>query len=181
MPNICSYAMHAKGTPSAIDELTERLTNYGHTPHFWRVFDTERCDNPLGDDGEMVTEFYGSCAWSVRSCMMDDDPLCYACEFASEGKSTSLDKTARELGIDIEVYADEPAIGFSEHYLYTRDGSKEVAETTDLDEYFWDRDEFPTFAEFVAENGLEGADISEEDMADEDYVTIGGYEENWSF
>lgn len=181
MPNICTYSMRVKGTPEAIDEMTKRLTDYDHTPHFWRVFDAEHCDNPLGNDGEMVTEFYGSCAWSVHACMMDNDPLCYACEYADEGKSTSLDKTATELGIDIEVYSEEIGCAFAEHYLYTRDGSKAIAETTNRDEYFWDRDEFPTFAEFIAENGLENAGISEEDMEGEDYITIGGYEENWSF
>jgi hypothetical protein len=181
MPNICTYSMRVKGTPEAIDELAKRLTDYSHAPHFWRIFDAERCDSPLEDNGELLTGFYGSCAWSVRSCMMDDSPLCYACEFASEGKSTSLDKTARELGIDIEVYSEEVGCGFAEHYLYTRDGSKAVAETTDCEEYYWDRDEFPTFADFIAENGLEDAGISEEDMNGEDFITIGGYEENWSF
>lgn len=182
MPNLCAYAMRVKGTPEAIDEMHKRLTDYEHTPHFWRVFEAERSDAVTEtDDGETVTEFYGTCAWSVNSCMLDNNPLCYANEYAEEGKSTSLEKSAKELGIDIEVYSEEGGNGFAEHYLYTRDGSKTIEEETDFEEFYWDRDEFPTFDEFIEEYGLEDAGLSEEDFEDEEFVGVGGYEENWAF
>lgn len=182
MPNLCSYVMHVKGTPEAIDEMERRLTDYDHTPHFWRVFEADRSDGEIDPaTGERVTEFYGTCAWSVRSCMMDDDPLCYASEFASQGKSTSLHKSATELGVDIEVYSTEEGCGFAEHYLYTRAGTTAVDESTDYAEFYWDRDECPTFKDFIEMHELEDAGLDERDWKDEEFVPVGGYEENWAF
>lgn len=183
MPNYCSYTMRVKGTCEAIDEMEKRLTDYDHTPHFWRVFEAYRVDDvsPVaeGDDADMVTEFSGDCAWSVHSCMCEGEAT-YATDYADQGKSTSLEKTAEELGLDIEVYSEEPSIGFAEHYLYMRDGTK-VEDETDLTEIWWDRDEYPTFEELNNEYDLTANGITEESFGDEEYVSIGGYDYNWVF
>jgi len=181
MPNYCNYAMRVKGSHEAIDEMEKRLTDYDHTPHFWRVFEADRTDDvaPAGDGADMVTEFNGYCAWSVHTCM-NEGPASYATDFADQGKSTSLAKTAKDLGLEIEVFSEEPGIGFAEHYLYLNDGTA-IEDETEFEEVWWDRDEYETFADLDAEYGLTARGITEEKFGDEDYVSIGGYEWDWAF
>ena len=183
MPNYCDYAMRVKGTYEAIDEMEKRLTDYDHTPHFWRVFEANRTDGisevPEGDDADMVTEFSGTCAWSVFSCMCKGKGT-YANDCTDKSVTTSLSETAKELELEIEVYSEEPGIGFAEHYLYLTDGTA-VEDETPFEEIWWDRETYGTFAELDAEYNLSERDITEESFGDEDYVTIGGYEWCWTF
>lgn len=183
MPNYCSYAMRVKGSCEAIDEIEKRLTDYDHTPHFWQVFEAMRTDeaSPVkdGDDADMISEFVGSCAWSVRTCM-NEGPASYATDFEDRGQSTSLAKTAAELGLEIEVFSEEPGIGFAEHYLYLNDGTA-IEDETEFEEVWWDRDKYPTFAELDEAYGLTERGITAESFGDEDYAGIGGYEWDWAF
>ena len=189
MPNYCHYTMRVRGSYEAIDEMERRLTDYDHTPHFWRVFEADRVDEPSrqGDgSADMVAEFDGTCAWSVNACMCDG-PLTYAGDFSKNPETapccTSLAKTAEELGIDIEVFSEEPGMGFAEHYRYLR-GEAPIEEETEYREIFWDRYEHATFAEFDEACGVSELGLTEEDFHDEDgeeYAIIGGYERNWAF
>lgn len=184
MPNYCNYAMRVKGSVESIDEMEKRLKDYDNKPHFWRVFDADRTDDvsavPDGDDADMVTEFSGYCAWSVFSCMCEGEGT-YATDFADKGVSTSLSKTAKELGLEIEVYSEEPAIGFAEHFRYDANGNALAEDETEYEEVWWDRDEYETFADLDAEYGLTERGVSEEQFGDEDWVGIGGYEWEWAF
>ena len=183
MPNYCHYTMRVRGSYEAIDEMERRLTDYDHTPHFWRVFEADRVDEPSrqGDgSADMVAEFDGTCAWSVNACMCDG-PLTYAGDFSKNPETapccTSLAKTAEELGIDIEVFSEEPGMGFAEHFLYDNEGTVLIEDTVDFYEVWWDRDEYPTFAEFAKNEETYG--LTEKDFGDEDYATVGGFD--WEF
>lgn len=171
MPNYCSYAMRVKGTPEAIDEVQARLTDYDHRPHFWRVFEADRTETSKG-----VAEFSGSCAWSVYSCMCEG-PSTYASQAEDPATVTSLQKTAAELHVEIEVFSEEPGVEFAEHFLYGADGTAFIEDETEFHEIWWDRDDYPTFEEFAAENDTYG--LTEKDFGDEDYATVGGYD--WEF
>lgn len=180
MPNYCTYSLRAKGTPKAIDELEARLTDYDHTPHFWRVFEAIRSDDDpdgkAGEDDVVVAQFDGSCAWSVYSCMCEGEHT-YASDHGTPETATSLHKTAKELGLEIEVFSEEPGIGFAEHFHYGADGGVIADETCDFEEVWWDRDEYPTFDEFAEENDTCG--LTEEDFGEEEYASVGGF--GWDF
>lgn len=186
MANSCFYTMYAEGKPAAIDELIARMTfNYDHSEesetenrvHFWRVFDAEAEDLEPRSEGTRLVVISGDCAWSVRSCMCDG-PLTYASDFTDNPKvapyCTSLKKTSNELDIEIEVFSEEPAMEFAEHYHYVPNGQA-IEEDCELQEIWWDRDEYETFAWLDAKYGLSGRGITEEDFADEEYVVIGGF------
>ena len=167
MANNCFYELHIKGSAEAIDEMERRLTDYDHRPHFGRVFSAERTEI-----GEGVARFNGSCAWSVNFCLVDpleseDDPT----------EITSLAKTAAELHAEIEVFSEVENGESMEHYRYSADGTAIAEESVDCYEVCWDRDEYPTFAEFAKNEETYG--LSEKDFGDEEYVTIGELE--WKF
>ena len=171
MANECVYTLRIKGTAEAIDEMERRLTDYDHRPHFWRVFSADR-----NDVGEGVAQFSGTCAWSVASCMCEGE-MTYAGMAEDKSAATSLAETAAELRAEIEVFSGEPEMGFAEHYRYAADGSAIVEETVDFYEVWWDRDEYPTFAEFAKNEETYG--LTEKDFGDEDYATVGGFD--WEF
>ena len=171
MPNLCSYALRIKGTPEAIAEMEARLTDYDHKPHFWRVFEAYRTEIADG-----VVEFSGTCAWSVASCMCEGAGT-YADSAEDRSAVTSLAKTAKELHATIEVFSEEPGCAFSEHFLYDNEGTALIEDTVDFYEVWWDRDEYPTFAEFAKNEETYG--LTEKDFGDEDYATVGGFD--WEF
>jgi len=166
--------MRVRGSYEAIDEVEKRLKDYDHNPHFWRVFEADRTDDVSdAGDADMVTEFSGTCAWSVFSCMCKGDGT-YANDH--DGENTSLQETALELGCDIEVYSEEPGIGFAEHYLYTGDGKTAIEEEREYEEFFLDDS---TFEEMDEQYGLTEKGLSESDFED-GVASIGGFEWIWT-
>lgn len=176
-PNWCSYEMRVRGDREAVDEMCRRMGDMGHRPHFWFVSDAEK--TVTEHDGMVVAEFAGRCPWSIRCCMLDGE-YTYADARASDGEATSLGATARELGLDVEVFSCEPRMGFAEHYLYGADGTA-IEETTDYKEVPWFRDTYPTFAELDEEYGLTERGVTEDDFGGGDRAVIGGYGRDWAF
>lgn len=187
MASECYFTLFAKGTPEAIDELEARLWRYtgddyelgiAHMPHFFGIFELSREANVVDErDGLPVASFDGTCKWSVRDCMTDEPGTLYH-DMAGQPSApyadyaTSLGKTARELGLEVEVFAygDETF----EHLYYTPDGSTEIVKTSgwafnDWDDlgdeirmsYGWD-----TFSDYAAYMGYPNANEDDEIMTD---------------
>lgn len=166
MANSCFYTMYAEGKPEAIDELIARMTTTNdERPHFWRVFEANVEDLEPRAKGTRLVEISGDCAWSVSGCMNDPEVVPYC---------TSLKKTSDELGIEIEVFSEEPTMGFAEHYHYVPNGQT-IEEDCEVQEVRWDRDEYETFTELDKAYGLTAQGITEKDFDDEDCVAIGGF------
>lgn len=166
MPNYCQYTMYAEGKSESIDELVVRLTTVkGERPHFFRVFEANVEDLVPRSDGTRLVCITGNCAWSVGLCMTEPEvaPHC-----------TSLEKTSDDLGIEIEVFSEEPMMEFAEHYHYVPNGQT-VEEDCEFKEVWWDRDEYETFTELDKAYGLTAQGITEKDFDDEDCVAIGGF------
>ena len=90
---------------------------------------------------------------------------------------TTLELTARELDVDIEVYGCEPGIGFAEHYLYEGGSGLCLAdETVDYTElWFEDREDYELNRDAW---GVPG-EVAYEDLDDGTYRD-GGFDESCS-
>ena len=179
MSNDCMFSMFVVGRSDSVRETYRRLSYEDETaPHFARIKDVE----PLADawaqaeDGDVVLmAFYGSCAWSVESCMRESCDLDYY--RSNPGELTTLELTARELDVDIEVYGCEPGIGFAEHYLYEGGSGLCLAdETVDYTElWFEDREDYELNRDAW---GVPG-EVAYEDLDDGTYRD-GGFDESCS-
>lgn len=183
MPNYCCYEMRVRGKPENIDELIDVMTDYDHPRHFWRVFSAEPFYFPEEEDGTVVAGISGDCAWSVYTCMFDGE-LTYA-ELADPQVRTSLQKESARLGLEIEVYSDEPGVGFQEHY-YFANGKELVNDSVDCMHAYFDDDDAETeeerevlFEKFKREYELD-SDLTLEDLNEDNEIVIGGYGE-WEF
>lgn len=186
MANNCFYTMYAEGKPEAIDELIARMTfKYDHSEgsevenrtHFWRVFEADVYDLNPRTGGTRLVQISGDCAWSIWACMTAEG---YAEDFAKDPKvapyCTSLEKTSKELGIEIEVFSEEPSMEFAEHFHYLN-GMTLANDETDFEEVYWDPDECPTFADLDKEYGLTARGVKECDCEPYEYIGIGGYKD----
>lgn len=121
MSNDCIFTMHVAGRADDVKEVHKRLDWDSDSPvHFARIKDIEPMSDPwaTSEDGEVVLmAFYGSCAWSVESCMLDGDEFCHYYPLRPD-VLTTLGRTACELDVDLEVYSTEPGCAFAEHYVY---------------------------------------------------------------
>lgn len=177
MANNCFYTMHVKGKKENIDAFFAELRDYERVPHFWRVFSADRLDLQTDPDGTVVAEIIGDCAWSVYCCMTDGAGT-YAHDCPDV--STSLQKESKRLSLAIEVFSEEPACEFQEHYHY-EDGAEIANEDVKWHSYRFDEDRYdaPTreekFAAFLKENDLSAKAYSLEDLDDCDCVHSGGF------
>ena len=127
MPNYCDYEMKIKGSKEAIARVLECLNadyNYGEGKpshkHFFRVFDATKDGNARKNaDGTYSQLIYGYCAWSVSSCMLDGG-FSYYQSVKKDHPEIFMGTTLVEQSEDceIEVFSEEPGMGFSEHYIF---------------------------------------------------------------
>lgn len=127
MPNYCDYEMKIRGSKTAIERVIECLNadyNYGEGKpshkHFFRVFQAEKAGNiKRNEDGTYTQVIYGYCAWSVASCMLDGG-FSYYNVVKKDHPEIFMGTTLKEQSEDctIEVFSEEPGMGFSEHYIF---------------------------------------------------------------
>ena len=127
MPNYCDYEMKIKGSKNAIKRVLDCLNadyNYGEGKpshqHFFRVFQAEET-RPIkrNEDGTYTQYVYGYCAWSVSSCMLDGGFSYYQLVKKDHPEifmGTTLTEQSKDC--EIEVFSEEPGMGFSEHYIF---------------------------------------------------------------
>lgn len=165
MPNYCDYSMKVKGTKKNCMEFHDRLRNYDKENHMWRVFDATIYEEK-GTDSDYELYITGYCAWSIESC-------CRSSGYS--GGVDLLEVNTRELNLLLEVWTQEIGFGFQEHYIY-EEGNCVVDEECNIESFWWDKDEFPTYEEFKAE--YEDAPSEEEFEANgTDEVIVGGFED----
>lgn len=127
MANYCEFMMKVKGSKESIlsfKEVLERSDKY-------------QSDNILAglisyDASDIHSEYAyitGICKWSVHTSFMEGDGTYYS-DSLTDKKSfpftlTNIVKLAKELDITIEVFGEEPGMGFIEYYLITPQGVEE--------------------------------------------------------
>ena len=184
MPNYCSYEMKVQGKPENVEEFKNILkADYDYNEqipehkHFSRVFDVTMYED-ITENGVRSVEFYGSCAWSVYSCMMDGEHTYYEDfkkEYGNSCMATTLEIESKRLGLAIQVYSEEAGMGFQEHYVCIN-GETIVDDCVDWEENYIDDEE--TLEEYNKEHGTS---YTMADVEDNDYsFPEGGYEE-WKF
>ena len=170
MPNYCSYNMKIIGSRKNCDEFIRRLKSYDEPNHFWRIFEATVYDEQVadGDNSDNVSfSIDGYCAWSLESCCR------------SSGYSHGIDLfevNTRDLNLKMEAYSREPGLEFEEHYIYDH-GECLADECVSIGVYWWDKDEYPTYEEYLADN--EGAPPECEFDEDTDEALIGGFGDSW--
>ena len=127
MPNYCDYEMKIKGSKEAIARVLACLNadyDYGEGKpahkHFFRVFTAEEIGEPTENaDGTFTQQVYGDCAWSVASCMLES-AFSYYSVVKKDHPDIFMGTTLEEQSEDceIEVFSEEPGMGFSEHYIF---------------------------------------------------------------
>ena len=170
MPNICLATVTVKGNINNVDEFTKIIQadyNYDtmkftHKPHFFRIFETPIIDEEI--DGLIKTTTYLiECAWSVSVCM-ESGPFSYYDECKTEFKefyATNLQICARNLNLFIEIFSEEPGIGFNEYIMYNNFGMRFKNDCLDM--HIYDLNEYKSREDFMNQTKDY---ISEEDYKD---------------
>lgn len=152
MPNYCDYEMRIKGSKKAIERVLACLNadyNYGEGKpahkHFFRVFQAEKpYEIEDNGDGTYTQQVYGYCAWSVSSCMLEG-PFTYFSQVKKDYPDIFMGTTLLEQSKDceIEVFSEEPGMGFSEHYIF-KNGECICDDTQEIESGGYDKKGNPT-------------------------------------
>jgi len=169
MPNYCDFNMRVRGEKENVLKLYHWLSagyNYGGEEPYcynetksgekipcehhigyrvFEVFETEE-DVKSEYDGNDFVSLSGYCAWSVMSCMFNRGFGTYMgdkdYEKSNVSKAISIDDASKELGLQIEIFSEEPGMCFSEHYFIDNGEIKceEDTEYTDLCLEYYDKE-----------------------------------------
>lgn len=181
MANDCCFSMLVAGEKENVNEFITML-DYTH-PHlcFARIFDIYESRRKVLKDGRTAVQLDGACAWSVYSCMMEGGGTYYNDHlndpYDGSARLTSLIKQGERLQLDIEIFSEEPGMGFTEHYRII---NGQVIEYTcdDYSEYYYDSWEFPNFEDWKKEYNLP-IDLTEDELDEDGYYYEGKVD--WSF
>lgn len=175
MANNCGYNMKVVGDSEAnVNEFCQILS-YQHPDdrYFSRIFEayvyrTEHINN------QYIAYISGDCAWSVYSCMCAGPFTYYTDRDIDNLSVTNLALETKRLHLVVEIYSEEPGVGFAEHIIY--DNGEEIEmEERDFSEYWLD--DFESAEEFEDEYDLTLTPQQKEHLLKEGYITIGGYDE----
>ena len=176
MANNCVYNLKVIGdTKKSVEEFIQMMT-YSHPSgrYFARFFSAD--PEPIEENnGRYSTKVFGDCAWSVYSCMCDG-PSTYYRDLPG-GELTCLQIETRRLGLTVEVFSEEPGIGFAEHYIFHK-GKWLVNEERDFHEYWLD-DDFDSIDDFMKEYELDLSPEQIEFLEENGYVQIGGFDQKF--
>lgn len=179
MANDCCFGMMVVGEKENVNEFITML-DYTH-PHnicFARIFDIYECSRKTLKDGRTAVRLDGSCAWSVHSCMMEGYGTYYGDhKNDSDNTLTSLQIEGERLQLDIEIFSEEPGMGFTEHYRVIN-GQVIVYECENYSEYYYDSYDFPNFEDWKKEWNLPD-DLTEDDLDEDGYYYEGKVD--WDF
>ena len=172
MPNWCAFEMKVIGNTDAINELVSILTYQHPSCQFYRVASAS-----VYEAEEDYACICGDAAWSVRSSMMNHSGK-YDC---SKKEFMLISTVSERLQLEIEIFSDEPGVGFQEHYLF-RNGEIIINDCVDTMSVYFDEDAYEgttreeRFASFLREEPELG--VSLDDFDENGYYQSGGIE-NW--
>lgn len=166
MPNYCDYQMKIVGAKEDCQAFVRRLESYTEPNHFWRIFQADVYDEESLED-RVAIYVEGYCAWSLETC----------CRASGYSNGTDLfEVNTRELRLKMEAFSREPGLQFEEHYIYDH-GNCLADDCENITVYWWDRDEFPKYEDYLAEH--EGTPSEREFDDNNDEIFVGGFEDAW--
>ncbi len=175
MANNCCYSMKIVGhNKQDIDEFISML-QYHHKDgkYFARIFEAYVSNIYEENEDRFVASVDGDCAWSVYSCMCAGPFTYYDRNCEKDNEITNLAIETKRLNLIVEIFSEEPGIGFAEHIIFDN-GTEVLMEEEDYGEYY--NDENLSIEEFEEENGLHLTEKQKEKLIEEQYVCIGGYD-----
>lgn len=175
MANNCAYNMKVVGNRKEdVDEFLSMM-DYSHPEgkFFARIFEAYPY-NFKEENGKYAMFIAGDCAWSVYSCMCGGIFTYYTDNQKNDNQITNLAIETKRLNLKVEIYSQEPGVGFAEHIIYDNGECVEMEET-DFEEY-WDLDNM-TIEEFEQEHGITLSMEQIYTLETDGYIAIGGYDE----
>lgn len=177
MANNCYYNMKIIGKKDNIKEFLSRVKGeYKEGKSFGRFFEADIYEEGFSPKHNLpYVRVCGDCAWSVLSCI----------EFDVD--KDLMPKTTKELKLIVEIWSEEPELGFQEHFIFDK-GKKIASEEKDFRRYEWDLSEYPDYKDYKEENAdPEDKDFPtekefmEEGIQDDSYLIIekGGFGEKF--
>lgn len=170
MANNCFYTMRVEGKKDDVMEFHKRMQDYDAPNHLFRMFDASIINEQENNDGSFTIEVSGDCAWSIESC-------CRASGYS--GGVDLLAVNSKELGLVIECFSEESGMCFQEHYLYDH-GECRIDACVDWNQYYYDESTYESFEDFKERFDLP-EDLTEDDLDDGDYYSIGGFPDYCEF
>lgn len=175
MPNICLGNIMVKGYKNNVDEFTKIIQadydynkmEFSHIPHFFRVFEAIPCSEVLNGVNKTVN-YLIECAWSIDACMMNNNSSYYSTckKDFNEFYGTYLQEVAKNLNLLIEVYSEEPGMGFNEHYLFNNQGIQLIDDCVSMMEY--DLNDYESSEDFYNKTGVDIGNYDFNDMKESD-------------
>ena len=176
MANNCFYDMHIVGKKDDVDFLIDKINAH----EVGRIFSLDvyeyeektQSDYPyMYEEHETHAYASGDCAWSIWSSFLNNPEKVF-------------ENIIKERKLTIEMYSEEPGVGFMEHYMWEY-GARTVEEERDYTEYYTeDIEEDPEyFEEFLSDDMVKQKGITKnnyKNFADEGWIKIGGFDWVWT-
>ncbi|MBR4518463.1 MAG: hypothetical protein IKO65_05630 [Victivallales bacterium] len=166
MANECEFEMTAVSKSRGALERLVRIMNYKDPEYFiYRVFDaTLNGDIEDTEDGFYIARIDGDVAWSCEKWFSSEERPDSVHE-ATGAHYITLDLLCQRLGLGVEVYGQEPGMGFQEYHRCTHAGevSSDCADWSEE----WCDDEGNELSEPIEKGGLDG--YGEESSPEEIY------------
>lgn len=129
MANICTGCLHARGEEQRLECLRKYL--FGEMDKIIPRTDFEVKSLSKKDYGFDVCF---ECAWSVATCMTNEG-LSYGLAKDCGADVISIEELSELLGVDIEIWSEEPGMGIEEHFVFINGKQIEENICVDTDEY----------------------------------------------
>lgn len=117
MANDCTFSFSAWGKKEDIEEMT-RAMRYETDICFYRIFEFSPDISECGDGTDCCCRTWGSCAWSVYSCLFDiGEPRPTRVNNKPAMQVNFLD-FCKDHNIIFEIWSEEPGCAFIEHFSW---------------------------------------------------------------
>ena len=131
MANDCLFTLKVRGTNKRNLKAFLNAIKGNRNEHLSRIFDfsggydihTNEEVDLIKEENAYTGEIWGSCAWSVWSCMFEGNGTYYS-DFKDKDLKgrTTIDRLCKKYKVRCEIFSEEYGIGFQEHYLIDEDG-----------------------------------------------------------
>ena len=173
MANDCGYGMKVKGNHANVEEFIRAMRWEGEYEEqgIGRVFS---CDVSIicKEDDVCIYDLFGDCAWSIWSAMR------------KANNPNNIEALSKKLNLTIEVFSEEPGIGFMEHFA-VENGKVLCDDCIDwtsicIDEMEDDEEEFwENYGEELAKEGITRENY--EEYVQDERIDIGGIKWEYEF
>lgn len=131
MANNCDFTIRAVGkTKESVEKLLDVLQYKNPEMCLYRVFSAEKTKEGAEQDGDLwLLDIVGDVAWACSMWLHATDT---GRPYAGTSKLAVLPEICKSLGIGVEIWAEEPGVGFEQHILVNHEGEIVADESEDM-------------------------------------------------